>query len=153
MNQRLELLVVPGLREGALKRFIMRWSCRFEQGHAFGCHIGIDAAPISWAEKTRKQTSLLEPRDQTRCRTLAEDDRFGDLLHVEMTAGAIVLATEHGEQGIFPDAEPVASLERLLDVCLDALVQRGQDAPALRKSSVLRPGCGHVRSFLFSFYA
>ncbi|GAA3300701.1 hypothetical protein GCM10020295_42090 [Streptomyces cinereospinus] len=93
--------------------------------------VGVDAPAVGGAQIALQQPTVLQPGDQPCGGALAEDDRVGDLLHLQMPALAVVLSAEHVEQGVLARAQTVPGLQGALDVCLDPPVQQGEGAPAL----------------------
>lgn len=128
-KERRQILVGAGLGECLGQRVIVRGLSGLEQSDALGGHVGINATPIGRAEKTRQQSALFEPRNQSRGRALAEDNRVGNLLHVQMATRATVLAAENGEQNKFAHADAVIGRERPFHLALNPLVELRKLAP------------------------
>ncbi len=114
----------------AQRRLVRRTGLSQQLEACFG-DVGVDAAAVGGAEVAGEQPAVFEAGDEAGGGALAEDDGVGDLLHLEVTAFAVVLAAEDVEQGVLAHAEVVAGLQGALDVRLDPAVQQGERAPAL----------------------
>ena len=97
-DQGSQLRVLGGLVEGLAQRGVVGGPGLGEQLQAGLGDVGVDAAPVGVAEIAGQQAAVLEPGDEAGGGALAEDDGVGDLLHLQMAAGAAVLAAEDVEE-------------------------------------------------------
>lgn len=93
--------------------------------------VGVDAAAVGRAQVAGEQATALQAGDQAGGGALAEDDRVGDLLHLQMPSLTVVLAAEYVEQRELPHAQIVPGLQGTLDVRLDPAVQQGEGCPSV----------------------